>query len=471
MKPSFSPFPAVLAWLLTSALAAHVLGGSLDQPPCQSQVIASSSNTYADSVDMDGDVIVVGDTTGIDDESFAYVYRFNGQTWVQEQVLTSGVLIGENTFGVSVAVEGDVIAVGDDNVNLIDGAAYIFRYDGSKWNKTQTLDQPEDNANTFGNSMAMDGGYLVVGAENYFIPNQFSIIGAVYIYKDNGEQFELMASLYHPNQTPLGFFGGSVAISGDLLLVGTHGSASNRAFVYRRTGGTEWVYEQELAPDLPTQTGSFGFSVAIMGNVALIGARTMGANNNGRAFIRRFNGQQWVNELMLFPNDVVGPSAHFGHDLALTGGGATAVVAADDDNGAGFASGAAWVFHHDGRQWTDGAKFTREDGGSGGSFGYALAAQDDTAAFITINENPGKLFVFNGINGNDNNGNGILDGCESPGDINGDGNVNVIDLLIVLNNWGACGNPANCPADVAPAPNGDDTVNVLDLLFVINNWG
>ena len=461
MKPSFSAFPTALVWLLTSALTAHVSGGSLDQPPCQSQVITSSSNTYAFSVDMDGDVMVVGDTTLIEDESFAYVYRFNGMSWVQEQVLTSGVLIKENTFGVSVAVEGDVIAVGDDNVNLIDGAAYIFRYDGSKWKKTQTLDQPEKNHNKFGGSMDMDGGYLVVGAE--------SGMGAAYIYKDNGDQFELMASLYHPNQTSQGNFGGSVSILDDVLLVGTDGNASNRAFVYRLKGN-QWIYEQELAPDLPTQIGNFGHSVAIMDDVALIGARTMGANNNGRAFIRRFNGEQWVNELMLFPNDVVGPSASFGRDVALTGGANTAVVSAYMDHGAGFSTGAAWVFHHDGQQWTDGAKFTRQDGGSGGGFGFALAAQDDIAAFVTINENPGKLFIFNGINGNDRNSNGILDGCEVPGDINGDGNVNVTDLLIVINNWGACGNPNSCPADVAPAPNGDDTVNVLDLLMVINNW-
>ena len=151
---------ALTAWLLTVAFSASVFGGALDQPPCQSHVIVSHKDLHASSLDMDGDVLVVGDTTGIQDKSYAFVYRFDGQTWVPEQALTSGVIIGENTFGVSVAVEGDVIAVGDDNVNLIDGAAYIFRYDGSKWNKTQTLDQPEDNANKFGAALAMEASFL-----------------------------------------------------------------------------------------------------------------------------------------------------------------------------------------------------------------------------------------------------------------------------------------------------------------------
>jgi choice-of-anchor B domain-containing protein len=59
-------------------------------------------------------------------------------------------------------------------------------------------------------------------------------------------------------------------------------------------------------------------------------------------------------------------------------------------------------------------------------------------------------------------------GTTVPGDINGDGFVNVIDLLAVINAWGPCpAPPAACPADVT----NDGFVNVSDLLFVISNWG
>ena len=58
-----------------------------------------------------------------------------------------------------------------------------------------------------------------------------------------------------------------------------------------------------------------------------------------------------------------------------------------------------------------------------------------------------------------------------PADIappDGNGVVNVDDLLLVINSWGGC---PGCPADIAPPPSGNGTVNVDDLLQVINSWG
>ena len=60
--------------------------------------------------------------------------------------------------------------------------------------------------------------------------------------------------------------------------------------------------------------------------------------------------------------------------------------------------------------------------------------------------------------------------CPCAPDIIGNQQVNVDDLLAVINAWGPCPNPANCPADIAP-PGGNDVVNVDDLLAVINAWG
>jgi hypothetical protein len=55
----------------------------------------------------------------------------------------------------------------------------------------------------------------------------------------------------------------------------------------------------------------------------------------------------------------------------------------------------------------------------------------------------------------------------NPADLNGDGIVDVLDLLILLDSWGACNDCDGCPADF----NGDCSVDVLDLLFLLDNWG
>ncbi len=64
----------------------------------------------------------------------------------------------------------------------------------------------------------------------------------------------------------------------------------------------------------------------------------------------------------------------------------------------------------------------------------------------------------------DNGGNTIADECppDCP-DINGDGNVDVGDLLAIIDQWGL----ADSPADV----NDDGIVDVTDLLIVVGNWG
>jgi len=65
---------------------------------------------------------------------------------------------------------------------------------------------------------------------------------------------------------------------------------------------------------------------------------------------------------------------------------------------------------------------------------------------------------------------GCTTGTPCPADIVQNNVVNVDDLLAVINAWGPCANPNNCPADIAPA-GGNDIVNVDDLLAVINGWG
>ena len=59
-------------------------------------------------------------------------------------------------------------------------------------------------------------------------------------------------------------------------------------------------------------------------------------------------------------------------------------------------------------------------------------------------------------------------GITPLGDLDGDGSVGVVDLLILLGNWGPCPDPpTTCPVDL----DGDGNVGVVDLLILLGNWG
>lgn len=104
--------------------------------------------------------------------------------------------------------------------------------------------------------------------------------------------------------------------------------------------------------------------------------------------------------------------------------------------------------------------------------GQTLACNDDacgTASEVSFPVVANTLYRIRigGVSGGTGSGTMTIS-CTAPppcvGDISGDNVVNVVDMLAVINSWGAC---AGCPADL----NNDGTVNVVDLLAVINAWG
>ena len=69
------------------------------------------------------------------------------------------------------------------------------------------------------------------------------------------------------------------------------------------------------------------------------------------------------------------------------------------------------------------------------------------------------------------NGNGVPDECENlcPWDVWQDGVVGIDDLVLLINHWGPCADPGDCPWDCEEEPDG--SVGIDDLVAVINHWG
>jgi hypothetical protein len=145
-------------------------------------------------------------------------------------------------------------------------------------------------------------------------------------------------------------FGSSVALSGDTALVGASGddvggnANQGSAYVFVRTG-TTWTQQQQLTASDGTTGDNFCISVALEGDTAVIGAGADDINGNadqGSAYVFVRTGTIWAQQQKLFAADGAA-NDFFGYSVALNGG--TALVGAYlDDIGGNVDQGSAYIF-------------------------------------------------------------------------------------------------------------------------------
>jgi hypothetical protein len=285
--------------------------------------------------------------------------------------------------GISVAIEGDLVAVGADSYELFhaasdEGAVFLYQRPAGGWSGTRTQDarltaalsNPFDGPEGLGRSVAISGDLIVAGADLYDLAAKNSAEGAAFVYlRPPGgwsgnltENARLTASIPNPlNHT--GFFGRAVAASGDTIVVGAPGydlvSANTDegvAFVFVEPPGgwsgqlTESAQLRAAVPDPFGSDEFFASGVAIEGDRIAVGARSYdrsaGASNEGAVFLYQKPVAGWsgiLAEQAQFTASDVALGDELGNALALSG--QTLVVGAHLADPGGVAdAGAAYVF-------------------------------------------------------------------------------------------------------------------------------
>ncbi len=429
-------------------------------------------NAFARRVAIDGDVAVVGDPA----IEAVYVFRRGGDgpgDWVLEQVLTAPDAEVADQFG-RVAIDGEVILVGAPGAAVPEfgrGAGYVYRYDlpAGQWRFEQQLIASDGEAgDKFAWSVAIDGNVALLGArddEN----NGEREAGSVYVFRYDPrtklwiEEAKLTDADVHFNDS----FGFSVSIRENVALIGEPGNDAGGpqtgAVFILRFDGSKWNQEAQLTAFDGEAGDLFGWSVSLADDAALIGA--LNADGQlGAAYIFRYDGKDWKHEAKLTASDPVGPFPLFGVSVAISADATTAVIGALLDRESGFEAGAAHVFRRDpsvslaSGRWREVAKLTASNGGAGDFFGRSVATSGNTALVGAprSSEIPGRSYVYNLV--------------PIPGDLDCDATVGVVDLLLLLGAWGPCADcdtPLACPADL----NDDCTVGESDLLILLANWG
>ena len=364
-----------------------------------------AGDEFGTSVAISGDLMVVGapsedsGATGVNGDQSdnsrgnsgaAYVFRQENGQWVQEAYLKASNTDFLDRFGERVAISGDVIVVGtrfersgatgvngDQSDNSAGsnlrgaGAAYVFRRENGQWSQEAYLKASNtDDEDQFGVSVAISGDAIVVGAsfEDSGATgvngdqgnNSRSNSGAAYVFRREDGEWSQEAYLKASNTDAADIFGARVAISGDVIVVGARnengsstgvngeqnnsGFDSGAAYVFRRENG-EWSLEAYLKASNTGSSDQFGASVAISGELIVVGA------SNEESIATGVNGDQSDNSA--------------------------------DNFGINSGAGAAYVFQRENELWSQIAYLKASNTDDEDQFGVSVAISGETVVAST----------------------------------------------------------------------------------------
>jgi len=388
---SVSAIPAGLLQAVLKATTQPLDVSYVEQKVTASDGEASDYFGFSVALSGDGSSALVGayadDVGSHTDQGSAYVFTRSGTTWTQQASLTASDGAAGDNFGWSVALSGDTALVGayldDVGANPDQGSVYVFTRSGTAWSQQAKLTASDGAANDyFGFSVALsgDGSSALVGAYADDVGSHTDQ-GSAYVFTRSGTSWSQQASLTASDGAEGDVFGTSVALSGDTALVGAAGDDAYRgsAYVFTHSGMT-WSQQQKLFASDGAVDDQFGNSVALSGDIALVGVPRdkIGANaDQGSAYVFIRSGNAWSQQAQLTASDGAAGD-WFGTSVALSG--STALVGAPyDDVGANGDQGSAYVFARSGSVWSQQAYLTASDGAEGDNFGYPVALSGDTA--------------------------------------------------------------------------------------------
>jgi hypothetical protein len=209
-----------------------------------------------------------------------YVFENNEGSWLEQAVLIGSDVSAWDSFGASIAIDGNVAVVGAPHqYDLVPGpgAAYVFRFDRSGWVEEGKLTAGNgENDDGFGCRVGVSGDFVVVGAhrDDDFGPG----FGSAYVFRWVSDEWVQYDKLGASDGEGGAQFGSAVAVSRDALIVGAYrddavATDSGAAYVYRLIGD-QWLEAVKLIPHDAHYSDRFGISATILeGNVAYIAAR------------------------------------------------------------------------------------------------------------------------------------------------------------------------------------------------------
>lgn len=320
--------------------------------------------------------------------AYAFSSADDGSSWTLEQVLQDG-SGASRRYCESVAIDGAFAAVGCESCDegtTDGGSVHLYVLDGASksWNSTGIVTASDAaSGDEFGEAVAVSGDILVVGSpDNAQVASR---AGAAYFFRvvSNGLTWDEKAKVVAPDGATDDTFGKAVTVAGSIAAIGSPavGSANGGAvYVYTTAdGGDNWALQQTLTSTGAT-TFQFGHHVALYGNVLMATAATANFGAGGESGgVLVFLTSDGGGSWSLTETLTASDGAfqdRFGSDVALFGD-YVVVGASRDDSSAG----SAYVFatSDSGVSWTESSKITASPSASDEEFGFAVALHDGVA--------------------------------------------------------------------------------------------
>lgn len=396
-------------------------------------------------------------------------FRFDVSTgsWVGMPLVESFQSYEDQYFGIAVAAAPDTLVVGcpqDSRVALGGGYVEVFTRSGQQWVFSHGVFpfSPLERGDLFGSSVALGGDVLVVGSPSARPNGPYS--GRAAVFRRSGGFFSPVAELERGDEDDL--YGWSVAVGDGFVAVGSFNIDGNTysylgrgiVDVYEDIGGV-WTLVATLEQDVPGRNERFAWSMDAAAGVIAVGAHnegTTGVNFDGAGAVYTF---EKIGGAWTRTARLEAPDAgwnqQFGFDVDLSPDGDSLLIGAKNDPEAGEDAGAIYAFERDGSSWRFSRKITPPVAGP-----PAERVEFGYSVAITTNS-AGDTWLFGGAPESDALGFRAGDVYASPldgcyADCDGSGTLDVFDLLCFQDLFAANDPRADC--------DGSTLLDVFDLL-------
>jgi hypothetical protein len=273
----------LLAVAIPASASPYYLAQTFDDPSPSSGFFSFNGDGFGGGIDLDGNYVLVGAeraAVGFERPGQAHLYNamtgdlvrtFNDPT-ITEPFSVSGL---SDWFGASVALDSGLALIGapGHNAGTYNDSGEVHLYDATTGVRLRTITSPtgatiDGLAARFGEAVAMQDGRMVIGAPRKYL--WYVDVGQAYLFSTDGA---LLQTFNEPTPNHYAEFGAAVAIDGDLVLIGapaTHPNSSDhgQAFLFNASTGRLLF---TIDDPTPTTRDFFGMSVAVDGDLILIG--------------------------------------------------------------------------------------------------------------------------------------------------------------------------------------------------------